>query len=154
MKKYKDYDLSELMIYFNIISLYMQQVRYEFHPICKHWTARKRLGLGPSFISSPSTSERGSPQKWLNSKTYLTKKALLFLDRLEFYGPCTHEVYCSFTGKMHILSSPCLMMLILSTQTSTRSTDQRQDFNLPCIHKCSNITDWKRRFWKCCFKSI
>ena len=147
MKKYKDYDLSELMIYFNIISLYMQQVHYEFHPICKHWTARKRLGLGPSFISSPSTSERGSPEKCLNSLSAFILGSPGILWPLHPY----HEVYCSFTEKMHTLSSPCLMMLILSTWISTWSTDQRQDFNHPGIHKCNNITDW---LWKCCFKSI
>ena len=86
----KDYDLSELMIWFNIISLYMLQVRYEFPPICKHWTAPEWLGLGPFSSALPQPQKGEAPRKCLNSKTCQTKRALLFLDHLEFYGPCTH----------------------------------------------------------------
>ena len=58
----KDYDLSELMIWFNIISLYMLQVRYEFPPICKHWTAPEWLGLCP-FLSALPQPQKGEAPK-------------------------------------------------------------------------------------------
>ena len=113
----------------------MLQVPYEFPPICKHWTAPEWLGLGPFSSALPQ------PQKGEAPKNVWTPRLVKPKER-------------SFIEKIHILSSPCLMMLILSTWTSTWSTDQRQDFNHPNTHKCNYITDWKRRFWRCCFKSI
>ena len=58
----KDYDLSELMIWFNIISLYMLQVRYEFPLICKHWTAPEWLGLGPFSSALPQPQKGEAPK--------------------------------------------------------------------------------------------
>ena len=92
-KNDKDYDLLELMICFNISSLYTcNKCAMNSILFVKHWTEPlpKDWGWGPSSSALPQPQKGEAPRKCLNSKTCQTKRALLFLDHLEFYGPCTH----------------------------------------------------------------